>query len=243
MLAQKKSIISASESNDNAAHCALQAGVELQLQFADEHLRGRYKVTVIGYVEGKSLLITAPMMNGRVMLLREGQRFVVRLLSGKQIIGFDSEVTKVYNNPFPYVHLKPPVEIQQQIVRNAYRVSLNLIATVYGVERNEENGGLNKPSCTFAAKLSNMSTTGCQFQLLKKLPERNKEVIISTKITLVEQNRMLHLNALVRSHRSVEIKNKKWHVYGVEFIEMNDDKRLLLNCFVYEKLVQELFKD
>jgi len=243
MLAQTKSIVSTSGNSDNAAHCALQAGVELQLQFADEPSRGRYKVTVIGYVEGRSLLITAPMMKGRVMLLREGQRFVVRLLSGKQIIGFDSEVTKVYNNPFPYIHLKPPSEIQQQVVRNAYRVSLNLIATVYAVERDEESGELNKPSFTFAAKLSNMSTTGCQFQVLKQLPEKSKEVIISTKVTLVEQSRMLHLNAVICSHRSVEIKNKKWHVYGVKFIEVNDDKRLLLNFFVYEKLVQELFKD
>jgi len=182
-------------------------------------------------------------MDGRVMLLREGQQFIVRLLSGKQIIGFDSEVTKVYNNPFPYVHLKPPREIQQQVVRNAYRVSLNLIATVYAVERDEESSELNKPSCTFAAKLSNMSTTGCQFKVLKKLPETNKEVILSTKVTLVEQSRMLQLNAIIRSYRNLEINNKKWHVYGVEFVEVNDNTRLLLNCFVYEKLVQELFKD
>ncbi len=243
MLARKSNTRTLSVNNDNAAHCALQAGIELQLQFTDEPNRGRHKVTVIGYVEGRSLLITAPQSNGRIMLLREGQQFVVRLLSGRQIIGFNSEVTKVYNNPFPYVHLKPPVEVQQQNVRNAYRVSLDIITTVYPLERDSETGEVKKPSISLAAKITNMSTTGCQFQTLKKLPEENKEVILATKILLVEQDHMLRLNARIRSHREAEIEGKSWNIYGVEFLDVDADKRLLLNCFVYEKLVQELFKE
>ncbi len=241
MLAKKNT--TASVTDDTAAHCALQAGIELQLQFADEPSRGRYKVTVIGYVEGRSLLITAPVSNGHVMLLREGQQFIVRLLSGRQIIGFNSEVTKVYNNPFPYVHLKPPVEVQQHNVRNAYRVALNIISTVHPVEYNEETGKVKRTSTTMAAKISNMSTTGCQFQLMKQLPENIKEVVLSTKVSLVEQEHILRLNAVIRSHRQIEIKNKIWHIYGSEFVDVADDKRLLLNCFVYEKLVHELFRD
>ncbi len=246
MLVQKENESAASAKI--ASRCALQAGDNLQLQFLDEPERGRYPVTVIGYVEDCSLMITAPKMHGHLLLLREGQQFVVRLLSGKQIIGFNSEVMKVYNNPFAYVHLKPPVEIQQCNVRNAYRVDVDNIASIQCAIDNENIDAGNKPqqhklADAYAAKILNMSTTGCQLQLLKMLPDGAKKIIISTKINVAEQERLLSLEAQICSCRDVEHDSKPAYLYGVQFIEINDDKRLLLNGFVYEKLVHERFKD
>ncbi len=221
--------------------CILQAGVKLQLQFLDQPERGRYQVTVIGHVERKSLLITAPQANGHVLLLREGQQFVVRLLSGKQIIGFNSEVLKVYNNPFPYVHLKSPREVEQQNVRNAYRVELNIIATVQCIE--VQGGADNATAPAIAAKVTDMSTTGCQLKLPKALPQTASLLSFSTKVEVAGQKRLLSLEARIRSHRETEENGKNWHIYGVQFEEMCDDRRLLLNCFVYEQLVREIFRD
>ncbi|NOZ53019.1 MAG: flagellar brake protein [Gammaproteobacteria bacterium] len=53
---------------------SLQSGVKRQLQFPDETRRDRYQVTVIGYVEGRSLMITAPQKNSNFILLREDHR-------------------------------------------------------------------------------------------------------------------------------------------------------------------------
>ncbi len=224
---------------------ALQAGVKLRLQFPNEPQRGHFQVTVIGYVEGCSIMITAPQKNGSLLLLREGQQFVVRVLSGTQIAGFNSEVTKVYNNPFSYVHLKPPVKVELQNIRNAHRVDLEIIATIHKVKRDEESGEIIKPKNneTIAAKVNNMSTTGCQVQMIKPLSEDTNELAITTKIVVVEQKRMLTFEAVVRSHRVVEIKGSNWHVYGMEFNEMDDDRRLLLNCFIYEKLVKSFYNE
>lgn len=224
---------------------ALQSGAKLQLQFLDNLQRGRYQVTVIGFVEGRSLMITAPHTNGQILLLREGQQFVVRLLSGKQIIGFNSEVTKVYNNPFSYVHLKPPEEVEQLNLRNSHRVDLDVIATIYNIKREEQSGKVIKPNDneTFASKVKNMSTTGCQIQMLKPLPENNSELMINAKINVAEQKRILSLEAMVRSHREVEIEDVIWHVYGMEFNEMDDDRRLLVNCFIYEKMVKDFYNE
>ncbi len=244
MLAKKDNTQVAS--TETMSRCALQAGDTLQLQFLDEPERGRYPVTIIGYVEDCSLMITAPKMNGHILLLREGQQFVVRLLSGKQVIGFNSEVLKVYNNPFAYVHLKPPVEVQQCKVRNAYRVNMDDIASIQCVDdegNSEQNSEKNKSSDILAAKILDMSTTGCQLQLLNPLPEKMENIIISTKVKVAEQERLLSLEAQVCSHREAENNNKQVHLYGVKFMETNDDKRLLLNGFVYEKLVHEKFRD
>lgn len=224
---------------------SLQTGVKLQLQFLDETRRDRYQVTVIGYVEGHSLMITAPQKNGNFVLLREGQQFVVRLLSGTQIIGFNSEVLKAYNNPFSYVHLKPPMEVEQLNVRNAHRVELKVIATIQNIERDKESGDIIKSTDnkSSSAIVNNMSITGCQIQLLKALPEDHKELLISAKITVAEQERILTMEAEICSHRETEIDGKNWQMYGMKFGELDDDRRLLLNCFVYEQLVKEIFNE
>jgi len=224
-------------------HCALQAGDTLQLQFPGEPERGRYKVTVIGFVENCSLMITAPKKNGHILLLREGQQFVVRLLSGKQVIGFDSEVLKVYNNPFAYVHLKPPAQVQQCKVRNAYRVQVNNIASVQGINEKEEELLPESNKDTHAAKIIDISTTGCQLQVLKLLPDEIKKIVLSTRVEIAEQIRFLKLEAEICSRRECDYNNIKGYLYGIRFLEMNDDTRLLLNCFVYEKLVHDFFKD
>ena len=224
---------------------ALQAGIKLQLQFLDNPQRGRFQVTVIGYVDGRSLLITAPTVNGHILLLREGQQFVVRFLSGTQIVGFNSEIMKIYNNPFSYVHLKPPDEVEQLNLRNAYRVELDIIASVYKIQRNQESDEVIKPAGNkaIAAKINDMSTTGCQIKLMKPLSENDNALMINAKITVAEQERLLNLEAIKRSHRKMETENQNWHVYGLQFTEMDDDKRLLLNCFVYEKIVKDFYND
>ncbi len=224
---------------------SLQTGVKLQLQFLDETRRDRYQVTIIGYIEGHSLMITAPQKNGNFLLLREGQQFIVRLLSGTQIIGFNSEVLKVYNNPFSYVHLKPPLEVEQLNVRNAHRVELKVIASIQNIERNAESGDIIKSADnkSSSAIVNNMSTTGCQIQLLEPLPEDHKELMISAKINVAEQERILIMEADVCSHREAEIDGKNWQMYGMKFNKMDDDRRLLLNCFVYEQLVKEIFNE
>lgn len=224
---------------------SLQSGVKLQLQFLDETRRDRFQVTVIGYSEGHSLMITAPQKNGNFILLREGQQFVVRLLSGTQIIGFNSEVLKAYNNPFSYVHLKPPLEVEQLNVRNAHRVELKVITTIYNIERDEENGEINKPAGnkSTSAIVNNMSTTGCQIQVLEALPGEYKELMINAKINVAEQERILTLEAEICSHREAEIDGKNWQLYGMKFNKIDDDRRLLLHCFVYEQLVKEIFNE
>jgi len=253
MLPQNTSSSSPSAKASYSSHCALQAGDSLQLQFFDDPDRGRFRVTVIGYVDGCSLMISAPRMNGHILLLREGQQFVVRLLSGKQIIGFNSEVLKVYNNPFAYVHLKPPAEVLQYNVRNAYRVAVENIASVQVFETEKEMveaGELRKHSMeknpageVISGKIHDMSTTGCLLQLIRKVPEKNNYITVATKITVAEQERLLGIDAEICSHKETLVDEQTLHMYGVKFLPMNDDKRLLLNCFVYEKLVRELFKD
>lgn len=59
-------------------------------------------VTLIGMHEGRSILITAPERDKRLVFVKEGTLFHFRGFSGELVYEFDAPVRKVRFEPFPY---------------------------------------------------------------------------------------------------------------------------------------------
>lgn len=221
-------------------------GDVLQLQMLEQPERGRFRVTVIGLHEGRNLIVSAPMSNGSLLLLREGQMFVVRSLTGKKVLGFRAEIVKCYMNPYPYVHLRIPGDIEEYDVRNAWRVDVELIASV-SVLAVEQDGGeeeqQTKKERSLPALLQNISTTGCLIQLSDRLDESVSRLMLSLRVDVAEHNRTMKINACVCSHREQHDSEsgKIQHLYGLRFEQMEDDHRLMLYCFVYEKIAHQIY--
>jgi len=112
----------------SATHLALEIGDNLQMQFVDDETR--HYVKVIGYVPGKSLLVTTPRHDGKFLMVREAQRVVVRLMSGNEIVGFTVPVLRSQVQPYPYLHLDFPKNMQAVTVRKALPVKLDMMASV-----------------------------------------------------------------------------------------------------------------
>ena len=72
----------------------LNAGDTLQMQYVGDQAKARYYVRLIGYLPGQSLIVTTPRSEGKIMLVREGQGFVIRLLAGNAVFGFASQLPK-----------------------------------------------------------------------------------------------------------------------------------------------------
>ncbi|MGD8937672.1 MAG: flagellar brake protein, partial [Thiogranum sp.] len=66
----------------------MQVGETLQLQPRDGEDSRRMQVRLIGYLPGASLLVTTPKVGDKVMIVREGQPYVVRMMIGNRIVGF-----------------------------------------------------------------------------------------------------------------------------------------------------------
>jgi c-di-GMP-binding flagellar brake protein YcgR len=221
--------------NDNSPK--LKIGDVLQLQFVDHPERGRFSVKVIGNLEGYSLIITAPANNGSLLMLKEGQQFIVRSLSGRQIMAFQAEVLKAYMVPYPHVHLRIQRAAEKLDVRNAHRVNVDLIAAVRPlVDGNEQ--------ASSSASIVDISTTGCLMRMHTPLDESVTAISLSLRFDVAEHNRTLHLPAQVCSHREVSDENAGVaHLYGVKFEDIEDDKRLMLYCYVYEQITHEVYND
>src|SRR3569833_877498 len=80
-------------------------GDTIQLQFQSDVEPSRCFVTLIGYLEGQSVLVTTPINKGSLMLVREGQDFVVRLFSGKTTNTNTTKTKHDTNTPYPHLHL------------------------------------------------------------------------------------------------------------------------------------------
>ena len=116
------------------AHPALQvtSGDTLQMQFVADNdtTRPRLTVSVIGQINGRSLLVSHPSTGGRLLLVRDGQPVACRMFSDGRMLGFRTTVRKVVTHPDAYLHLDYPRTLEQRVLRRAPRVPVELAGRI-----------------------------------------------------------------------------------------------------------------
>lgn len=206
----------------------LDIGDTLQLQVQNDSQR--YYVKLIGYLKGKSVLVTTPTQDGKVLLMREGQAFVVRMFSGKSVYAFGTTIFKVANVPFPHLHLTYPSQVRGLVVRRGARARVNLIAAVSGTDGRSH-----------AATIVDLSTGGAM--LVAKAPMGVKEdrVAIKFRVVVNEIEEYLTIPAILRSvHATAAVEGERPQVHhGVQFEDMPHAEQVVLSAFVYRILFEE----
>jgi hypothetical protein len=104
----------------------LNAGDSMQLQFQTETEKYRCLVTLIGYLAGESVIVSMPVINGRLMQMREEQTLNARFFSGKNAYAFSAVVRKTTSTPYPYLHLSYPPEVRGLVVRSSPRAQAHI---------------------------------------------------------------------------------------------------------------------
>lgn len=209
-------------------------GDPVQLQFIPLDGRDRLTARVIGHYPGCSLIISAPMLNGKLPLLKEHQPFVVRMIQGNNVYGFESAILKYYSVPFPHVHLRHPKDVERFVVRGSRRVETELVVSI---------SASNDPDKMLSVSMLNTSATGALLQTTKDLGETGDTLTISLELEVINIKKYLRLKAAIRNistpadrGESEDALNK----YGVQFIELTDEQNLIVNAYVYEHIVQQL---
>jgi hypothetical protein len=115
-------------------------GDTLQLQPLLEGQTERFSVQVIGVMKGKSLLVTAPLVDGKLIFVRDGQTYLVRAFSGLNVCAFKARILKSQLQPFPYLHLSYPDSVQAMRIRKAMRAPASIIVAVHDSEAGRQIG-------------------------------------------------------------------------------------------------------
>ncbi len=216
------------------AELKIQVGETLQLQTRDGEDSRRLQVKLVGYMPGASLLVTTPTVGGKTMIMREGQPFVVRMLSGKRIVGFTTTILRSCARPFPYLHLAYPQEVEQITVRQAERVRVKLFASL-------SNPNPEFPSAKpRSATIVDISTSGALMVAAEQLGAVGDAVTVRCALKIGGKEKLLSLPALIRSIYSGQ--NEEYgggcYYHGLEFAATDEQDVFALHGFVYEQIVR-----
>jgi len=209
-------------------------GDTLQLQYVEDPDRERKYVKLIGCLPGKSLIVTPPTHEGKLLLVREDQLFIVRMFSDNTVQGFQASVLKNYQVPYPHFHLSFPEECESQVVRKAHRVELNMIVSV-------ENKHPDRACQKSPARMTNLSTAGAQIVSKKSLGEAGDTISISMKLVVCGVEKYVNPGAVIRRVKPMESLSGNAVAeisYGVELLPLEEQETILLHSFVYESLIK-----
>jgi hypothetical protein len=209
----------------------LMPGDALQLQQMVAGQNERLTVRVIGVMKPKSVLVTAPIIEGRLIFVREAQPFLVRAFSGLNVCAFKTKVLKVHHTPFPYLHLAYPDSVQVMRIRKAVRAEVQLITAIYDKEGGKQIA---------AAKIIDLSVGGARIVASAPFAERDQLVFLSFKIKLDDIEEYIQTPATVRAISWEEDEEgREITVVGAQFEGLQQHHRLIIMSLVYQYLLKE----
>ncbi len=206
-------------------------GDTVQLQFIPGKEEDRYYVKLVGFLDGKSIIVTTPRAQGAALRIANDQQFIVRLVSGNAAKGFNATAIYSTTRPYPHIHLTFPDNLESTTVRKAERIECKLIVSV----QNEEDGK------TFdkrkSASMQNLSTVGAQLTTNEALGDKGDKISIACKVNVAKFEQYLNITGIIRRISEKENDDDSKLEYGIEFMIPDDNDKLLLHAFIYEQLL------
>jgi hypothetical protein len=209
----------------------LKMGDVMQLQISADS-DARYPVKLLGYLPECSVMISAPYEHkNKPIFLKEDQIVTLRFVVNHVASGFNARVLAMRTSPKPYVHLEMPQSVEAVEVRNAVRVSTEIMATLI----NETH-----KSHPFKVTLTNMSVLGGRFECGKKIALIGDKISITMTLNLDDVEKIVTLEGVIRNKGRRETENDPVNWYGFHFNFRDDEDRLLLKAFVYQEILRSL---
>ena len=203
--------------------------ISLQTQTGDAVVR--YSVRLLGMSKGRSVLVTTPMVDGKYLLMREGQAFILRAFSGKNAYAFSTQILKSVNTPYPYLHLAYPREVRSLVVRRGARADVKLICAI---------SSCDDVPLQAAGTIVNISVGGAL--MLAKQPPGNKgqrlEIKFKAIVTGIEA--LLELKAVIRAvNLDSSGETDTPYQIGLQFVDLCGEESIPLMAFVYQELLDQ----
>lgn len=156
--------------------------------------------------------------------LRIGVKVAVSMTSPTGIVTFASQIEALSAAPFAHLFLLYPEAIHLRNVRAAVRVNVGVSAQVANL--NADDHLEMQPS-----QIVDISVSGLRLAADMPLGEIGDELAVHMHISLDDIVRDIMLTGKIRAHTVAE--KSGLHTYGVEFTELDENKRVLLYAYVF----------
>ncbi|WP_369602359.1 flagellar brake protein [Hahella sp. SMD15-11] len=206
----------------------MKTGDVLHLESIDT--KTRFTVKLIGYVPGGSILVLPPVIKGKQVLLRKDKIYNVRAAVGGKVCAFRTQVLFTHMQPYAYSHLQYPEEMQALQVRESERVDVRIEASVTS-EFDTGTGEWPRD-----ALMVDLSKSGCGLRTRLPIGVPGHEVVVHFIVTVAGVSKQLHLKSVIRNRIPLDEEGPHRFFYGLQFAQLSEAARLVLNGFIFEKL-------
>ncbi len=200
-------------------------GDALQLQDFSA-AKQRHYVKLIGYLNRRSVIVSHPKLDDKLMFVKEGDSFLVRGFSGTKTYDFTANVLSVSLTPYPYVHLSFPSQVNTINMRAALRVRVRLVCSVEAAAH-----ALKMP-----ATIEDMSVSGLRIQAKKSLGAVGDEINISFRLPIEGVEQLFVVPAVIRNEFSDPENSVVTH--GVSIAQPEGSERMALQNFIYKTMTE-----
>jgi c-di-GMP-binding flagellar brake protein YcgR len=215
----------------NLDEAKLQIGDALQLQSLNEQNPVRYAVSLIGFAKGKSVIVSVPEIDGKLLIIRDGQTFVVRAFSGRNVYAFTAMVIKSTSAPFPHLHLSYPADVRGLAVRKGARAKVSIIVAV---SRDDD------PGFAGAGTMDNLSISGALLVSKTGLGKKGERIVVKFKLVVAGIESFLSVPCIIRAvNADRDPSSSGENHFGVEFVDVEAQDMIVLSAFVYQKLLEQ----
>lgn len=212
----------------------LTPGSPLQLQTNSTGQLERYSCRLIGCLPGRNILLTVPRSAGRNVRFRPGQKMVARLMVNNGIGIFACTLESQATDPYPILFVSYPESINFKGIRGATRVAVQMPVEVTNRSAVEE--------LRVTGIMADVSVSGARLELNDAVGDIGDRITILGKFEVLGISRKLQIEAVIRSRieRSTqEVEDNLSAIFGVEFIEKDEDRRLLLYSYVFSQMAKD----
>jgi c-di-GMP-binding flagellar brake protein YcgR len=210
------------------AHLRLRIGDSLQLQFVGEE--SRFPVRLIGSLENRSIIVTTPVYNRRLVPVRAGQSVNIRMMMNDRACAFVTTVIHNYRTPYPHLHLEYPTELVTNQLRKAVRVITKVEASVINTSIGDRGRQID-------CHLVDISETGTHLVTPIRIGKSGDQITLSLHLNINGIKRTLVVPSILRGRMKIKEDSDVRRVhYGVEFLPLSDDAKIEMTAFVYYTL-------
>lgn len=196
--------------------------------------RRKLALDLIGYIEGKSLIVSAPRRSAGYSAANvEGVNIKVHIMLEGRICTFMSRVVRILPAPLSYWHLSYPKEIEVSNIRKNTRVELRLPVSIeyQDPELAMDNDIPNIVFCT------DISMKGIGVESPSTLGRLGDEFFITIRLKIAGIDQMLLTSVILRSCKMSE---PGVHIHGFQFQDLEDENRVLIAAYVYKEILLKL---
>jgi c-di-GMP-binding flagellar brake protein YcgR len=218
---------SANSSQASLSRIRLLPGDSVQIQTLNGSNTDRYQVSIIGAHAPLSVLVSLPVVMGKLVFMKEGKQLLVRAFVGKDAVAYRAQVIKSLLSPYPYMHLSYPESVQSMRIRKSSRVPVDMVAAIF------------TNTSELAARMTDLSCGGARLSSKALIGEEGEEITVKFRFSSGANDIYLNVKSVIRNSAPDE-SNPGIFVTGIQFLDIEEQHRLYLENLVYQQMMDDM---